>query len=66
MALLRSLGYVLFIGLAPLALLIARDGHETFLTHEPVFLLAGEACFIATLLLLGFRLTPQSQLDFQS
>ena len=37
-----------------------------FLTYEPVFLLAGIACFIATLLLLGFRLTSQSQLDFQS
>ena len=36
------------------------------LTYEPVFLLAGLACFVATLLLLGFRLTPQSQLDFQS
>jgi predicted MFS family arabinose efflux permease len=39
---------------------------DIFLTYEPVFLLAGLACFIATLLLLGFRLTPQSQLDFQS
>ena len=39
---------------------------DIFLTYEPVFLLAGIACFIATLLLLGFRLTSQSQLDFQS
>ena len=39
---------------------------DIFLTYEPVFLLAGLACFIATLLLLGFRLTSQSQLDFQS
>ena len=39
---------------------------DIFLTYEPVFLLAGIACFIATLLLLGFRFTSQSQLDFQS
>ncbi len=39
---------------------------DIFLTYEPVFVLAGIAYFIATLLLLGLRLTPQSQLDFQS
>ena len=44
----------------------AGRARDIFLTYEPVFLLAGIACFIATLLLLGFRLTSQSQLDFQS
>ena len=39
---------------------------DIFLTYEPVFLVAGIACFIATVLLLGFRLTPQSQLTFSS
>lgn len=44
----------------------AGRARDIFLTYEPVFLLAGIACFIATLLLLGSRLTSQSQLDFQS
>ena len=44
----------------------AGRARDIFLTYEPVFLLAGIACFIATLLLLGFRFTSQSQLDFQS
>ena len=44
----------------------AGRARDIFLTYEPVFLLAGIACFIAALLLLGFRLTSQSQLDFQS
>ena len=39
---------------------------DIFLTYEPVFLVAGIACFIATVLLLGFRLTPQSQFTFSS
>ena len=39
---------------------------DIFLTYEPVFLVAGIACFIATVLLLGSRLTPQSQLTFSS
>ena len=43
----------------------AGRARDIFLTYESVFLLAGVACFIATLLLLCFRLTPQSQLDFQ-
>ena len=38
---------------------------DIFLTYESVFCWLGKHIFIATLLLLCFRLTPQSQLDFQ-